>query len=180
MIPELLLASPLDSAAQVAERFGLQTGYVVWQMISFATLATVLYLFGIRPTLKVMGERNGRIADGLRKADQVEETLRKAQAESAEVLRTASLEAQKLLAEARTAAKEFTDRSQAEASARANQMVERAKASIEQERERVMQEARTELTRLVVATTEKVLRQQMTDADRDRYTKAAARELAGV
>lgn len=180
MIPDLLFASPLDSAALVAERFGLQWHYVVWQMVSFAILATVLYYAGIRPTLRVMAARNATLADGLRKAKEADRALEEARAASADIARNASLEAQKLLAEARTAAKEFADRSQAEAAARANQIVERAKVSIDQERDRVLQEARTELTRLVVATTEKVLRAQLNDADRDRYTKAAARELAGV
>jgi F-type H+-transporting ATPase subunit b len=44
----------------------------------------------------------------------------------------------------------------------------------------MLADARTEIARLVVVTTERVLAKRLTDADRASYNEAAARELTTV
>ena len=44
----------------------------------------------------------------------------------------------------------------------------------------MLAEARTEIARLVVATTQRVLAKDLTEAERSRYNESAARELAQV
>jgi F-type H+-transporting ATPase subunit b len=44
----------------------------------------------------------------------------------------------------------------------------------------MMEEARTEVARLVVATTQRVLSRELGDAERARYNEAAARELTEI
>ena len=44
----------------------------------------------------------------------------------------------------------------------------------------MLADARTEVARLVVTTTERVLTRKLSDADRASYNEAAARELSGV
>jgi F-type H+-transporting ATPase subunit b len=44
----------------------------------------------------------------------------------------------------------------------------------------MLEAARLEVARLVVATTERVLAKELTDAERTRYNEAAARELTAV
>jgi F-type H+-transporting ATPase subunit b len=44
----------------------------------------------------------------------------------------------------------------------------------------MLDQARGEIARLVVATTQRVLAKELSDAERSRYNDAAARELTGV
>jgi len=44
----------------------------------------------------------------------------------------------------------------------------------------MLEETRTEVARLVVATTQRVLARELSEADRTRYTAAAARELTEI
>jgi F-type H+-transporting ATPase subunit b len=44
----------------------------------------------------------------------------------------------------------------------------------------MLAEARTEIARLVVATTQKVLSKELSDSERSRYNESAARELRNV
>jgi F-type H+-transporting ATPase subunit b len=44
----------------------------------------------------------------------------------------------------------------------------------------MLAEARTEIARLVVVTTERVLAKKLTDADRSAYNEAASRELTSA
>ena len=58
--------------------------------------------------------------------------------------------------------------------------VEDPQQAIELEHKKMLADARTEIARLVVTTTERVLAKKLTDGDRASYTEAAARELTSV
>ena len=63
---------------------------------------------------------------------------------------------------------------------KANAILAKAQAAIELEKKKMLAEARSEISRLVVATTQKVLARELSDADRSRYNDAAAKELTNV
>ena len=67
-----------------------------------------------------------------------------------------------------------------EPTAKATDVLAKAQQAIELEHKKMLADARTEIARLVVATTERVLAKKLTDADRASYNDAAARELSSV
>ncbi|WP_438480764.1 F0F1 ATP synthase subunit B [Oleiharenicola lentus] len=162
----------------MVEKFGIEPKYIVMQVISFLILFGVLYKFGIKPTIATMEERNAKIATGLKNAEETQARLAAAAAESAAIVKAAQAEAQKSIEEARKAAKEFGDKQQAEAIARAADTLAKAQQAIELEHKKMLEQARTEIARLVVTTTERVLAKKLTDADRAAYNEAAAKELS--
>jgi F-type H+-transporting ATPase subunit b len=181
-----LLASTSEVAASggitdtLTRQFGVEGFYLGMQVVSFTVLALTLYFMALKPVLATMDERNKKIDDGLRYAREMESRLASAQAEAAEKLKEASIEAGRIVNEARSIAKDIENRAQMEAQRRSEEMIAKATQAIELDRQRVMAEARAEITRLVVSTTEKVLRTQLAEADRARFNSAAAKELAGV
>ena len=62
---------------------------------------------------------------------------------------------------------------------KAEDILVNARNAAKQERDKVMQEAHQELKVLVIETTSKVLGKELSDAERSRYSEAAAKELAG-
>ena len=98
-------------------------------------------------------------------------------AESAALIKTAQQQAQKVVDEARKAAKEFADKQNAEATARAADTFAKAQQAIELEHKKMLNEARGEIARLVVKTTEQVLAKKLSEADRAAYNEAATKEL---
>ena len=177
MLPLLLAVSPLDGLQQTFEHFGVEPKLILFQLISFLILFGVLYKFGIKPTIATMEERNKKIADGLKHAEETQARLAAAQAESAAIIKAAQLDAQKAIDEARKAAKEFGDKQQADAVARAADTLAKAQQAIELEHKKMLEQARGEIARLVVKTTEQVLAKKLSDADRAAYNEAATREL---
>ncbi len=164
----------------VAERFGLEWKYVITQVFSFLILFGVLYKFGIKPTLSTMEERNKKIESGLRNAEETQVRLAAAATESAALIKTAQQQAQQVVDEARKMAKEFADRQQAEATARAADTLARAQQAIELEHRKMLDQARGEIARLVVKTTEQVLAKKLSDQDRAAYNDAATQELTSL
>ena len=184
MLTTLLLAATDAHAAAaeagLAEKFGIEWKYVAWQIASFLILFGVLYKFAIKPTIVTMEERNKKIDDGLKYAAEMQAKLAAAQQESAGILKNASLEAQKIVDEARKAAKDFGDKQQAEALGRAADLLAKAQQAIELEHKKMLTEARGEIARLVVATTERVLAKKLSEADRAAYNDTATKELTTV
>lgn len=184
MLPLLLAtveaATNASAEPSVAEKFGLEWKYVLIQTVSFLILFAVLYKFGIKPTLSTMEQRNKKIADGLRYTDEMQAKLAAAAQESAQIARNASLEAQKIVDEARKVAKDFGDKQQAEAVQRAADLLAKAHQSIELEHRKMLDQARGEIARLVVTTTEQVLARKLSDADRSAYNEAATKELTVI
>ena len=165
---------------ELLTRFGVEWKSVIWQFISFAILAGLFYQFAIKPILAAVDERNARLAEGLKNAAATVAQLEKAKQDGAALLKQAQLDGSKLIEEARRTAKELSDRQQKEAIDRSNDLIAKAQQAIELEHKRMMQEARTEVARLVVATTQRVLAKELSEAERTRYTTAAARELVEI
>ena len=174
MLPLLLAVTE----AGIVEKFGLEWKYVVIQVISFLILFGVLYKFGIKPTIATMEERNAKIGAGLKYTEEMQAKLAASHQESAALIKAAQLEAQKLVDEARKSTKEFADKQNAEATARAADTLAKAQQAIELEHKKMLNEARGEIARLVVKTTEQVLAKKLSDADRAAYNDAASKELS--
>ena len=106
--------------------------------------------------------------------------LAAAQQESAALVKKSQVEATRIIDDARKSAKDFTDKQTQEASARASDILAKAQQAIELEHKKMLADARSEIARLVVTTTERVLAKKLTEADRASYNETASRELTSV
>ncbi len=178
----LLLAAAAEHAAKpgIPERFGLEPKYIVMQVISFLIVLFVLYKFGIKPVTATMEERTRKIESGIKYAEEMQAKLAAAQQESAAIVKKANVEASRIVDDARKTAKEFLDKQTQEATVKSADLLAKAQQAIELEHKKMLAAARTEIARLVVTTTERVLAKKLTDADRASYNEAAARELTNV
>ena len=64
-------AGPLEGLKQTFTHFGVEPKYLVMQVVSFLILFGVLYKFGIKPTIATMEERNRKIGEGLKHAEEM-------------------------------------------------------------------------------------------------------------
>ena len=161
-------------------QFGIEPVFLVMQIISFGILAFVFYKFMIKPVIVTVDERTKKIESGLQYAEEMQKKLAATQDETAAIVKKASLEAGRIVDEARKTAKDCLDRQTQEAAAKSNDLLVKAQQAIELEHKKMLADARTEIARLVVTTTERVLAKKLTDADRAAYNDAAARELSSV
>jgi len=165
---------------KITSDFGISVPYIVAQVVNFAIVAFLLWKFAFKPVMVTLEDRQQKIAAGLKYAEETKAQLASAQQECAAVIKTAQIDATKLIEEARKTAKEFAERETAAATERANGIITKAQQAIDLEHKKMLEQARTEIARLVIATTQRVLAKELSDADRARYNEAAARELSGV
>ena len=127
-----------------------------------------------------MDERAVKIGAGLKYAEEMQAKLAAAQQESAALIKKSQFEATRIIDDARKSAKDFTDKQTQEASTRASDILAKAQQAIELEHKKMLADARSEIARLVVTTTERVLAKKLTEADRASYNETASRELTSV
>jgi len=185
MLPHLILlaadaAAPVEAGNAVTKltsEFGINLPGILAQMLSFSIVAFILWRFGLKPVRATMEERTQKIESGLKYAEEMQAKLAATQQETAALLKKASLDAGRIVDEARKTAKDFFDKQTQEASAKSNDLLVKAQQAIELEHKKMLAESRAEIARLVVTTTERVLAKRLSDADRAAYNEAAAREL---
>jgi F-type H+-transporting ATPase subunit b len=189
MLSHLLIlaqtAEPASPAAaggisKITQDFGISWPFILAQILNFTIVAFVLWKFAFKPVLATLDERQKKIASGLQYADEMKAKLEAVQQESIASAKKAQAEATRIIEEARKAAKEFLEKQTQESSAQAAEILSKAQQVIELEKKKMLAEARTEIARLVVATTQQVLAKQLSDADRSRYNEAASRELSNA
>jgi len=106
--------------------------------------------------------------------------LAEAEEKQQETLRNASIQAQKMIDEARATSKELLEKQTREAAERGEHILRKAQEASELDRKKIMAEAREEIARLVVLTSSRVLSRELTDEERSRYGAAAGKELTNV
>jgi F-type H+-transporting ATPase subunit b len=162
----------------IMQEFGINLPGLLAQMLSFCIVVFILWKFAFKPVLATIGERQQKIDSGLKYAEEMKAKLEAAQAEIEARTKEALVQGRQIVADAQKAAKELADRQQKDAGEKAAGILAKAQEAIELEKKKMLAEARGEIARLVVATAERVLAQQLSEPDRARYNESAARDLA--
>ena len=171
--------SESNSLVRITEEFGLKPSLIVAQGINFILVMIVLWKFAVKPVVSNLGERQQKIADGLQYAEEMKTQLAEAERERAEKVKEAAQDAQRILSEAREQSKEMIEQKTQEAAAQAESIIRKASEATELERQKMITDVRQEVARLVVATTSTVLTKELSDEDKQTFSDAAAKELAG-
>ena len=166
--------------AQLAHQFGVEWKYLAAQIINFCIVAFLLYKFAFKPVLATIEERQEKIADGLQYAEEMKSKLAESKKKQIEVLKEAQQEAKKINQEARTNAKDHLEAQARETSDKIETMMEKARKASDSEREKMLSEARSEIAKLVVQTSAKVLGKKLSEEEKSTFSESAAQELASI
>ncbi|MBL4576340.1 MAG: F0F1 ATP synthase subunit B [Opitutaceae bacterium] len=162
-------SSPEGGVEKIIREFGIDTPYIIAQIISFCVVAFLLYKFFFKPVLATIDERQTTIESGLQYAKEMKTKLEEAEKETTEVIKKASLEAQQIIVEARDSGKALLEKQAQEATSKAQDIITKAEHAIELERKKMMADVRDEISRLVVLTTSRVLSKELPEEDKQKY-----------
>lgn len=173
----IVLASLQETASGIVEQFGIDVPMLIAQGINFIIVAYVIYRFAFKNILSTIKEREKQIADSLKNAERIKLELEETEKQQQQTLQEASLEAKKTVNSAQEQAKAFIESQKEDARKQAEEIVEKAKVAMEQERQRVLNDAREEIASLVILTTSKVLRKELNDEEKQRFSSSAVEKL---
>ncbi len=141
----------------IINTFHIDFKIIIAQIINFAIVFTVLYLYAIRPLAKIMKERGEKIEKGVNDAKSNAEILNNTKAQYEEAMAKARKEADKIFQEGKKEAEAKKVLMLEKAKEEVAVMIESGKKNLENEKIKMVEEAKTEITALSVKIAEKIL-----------------------
>lgn len=147
------------------------------QLITFSVFVWFTMKFVWPPILKVMKEREQRIADGLAAAERGQQALELAQLKVDEQLQKAKQQATEIIEQANRRANQLAEESKQQIRIENERLLAIARADIQQEWQAAQQKIRTEVANLVITTTEKILAQSLDSVAQHALVKQSLEEI---
>ncbi len=178
-LPLLLAAGGFAQKLEtVKEQFGFNGWLFLSQAVSFSIVCVLLAKFAYKPILTVLEQRRQKIEQGLADAARIKQELAETERRTAELMKTAGAESQRMIDEARAFAKAFQEKQTQQAITDAEQIIVKAREATQIEHARMIADLKREVARLVVDTTAKVAGKVLTSDDQRRLSEEASREIA--
>ncbi len=137
--------------------FHIDWKLMVAQLINFAVVIIVLWIFALKPLKKLMDERGATIAGGLDNAKLQEELLAKQKEDYDAALAEARAKAAAMMKETKKEVETVRADLMQKAQADVTTAIESGKKQLESEKQKMVEEAKKEIVALVMSATEKVL-----------------------
>lgn len=145
----------------IIHAFGIDGRLIIIQLINFGILMVALGYFLYKPILRVLKEREEKIAQGLQDAEAAAQAKAEAGAEKQAILTGAHHEASEVAKRAKAAADTTAAEIVAAAQAKAGTVLADAEAKREQIKAQALKESEKEIAALAVLAAEKVLKEQV-------------------
>jgi len=141
---------------------------VVFQLINFSVVFTVLYFFAIKPLTKMLDERTETIDKGLKDADRHAKLVKEAEEVYKTELEKARKEAFEIVQSPKKDAEQKRDTLLSETKAQVEAMLKDGKATLEREKETIIKDAQNQMAHVVIDAAEKAIEDVFTDGGLDK------------
>ncbi len=154
-------------------------GLLFWMLLSFSILLFILKKFAWKPILLGLKNREDFIAKALKQAEEAKAELAKIQEKNLEMAEKARIEREKDFQEAKAFREKLIDEAKEEARLEAQKMIDKSRELIRQERDAAKKELYQSVSALAINLSEKILRKQFADADKQReYVDELIKEMS--
>ena len=142
-----------------------EPGLLFWMTISFGIVVIMLVKYGFPPILKSVEKRNNFIEESLQSARAANEELTKVKESGEKLLADTRKEQKALLKEADSLRELIISEAKENAKKESEKIMEKARVQINAEKEEALKSIRSEVTKLSIALTEKILREKMSNEE---------------
>jgi F-type H+-transporting ATPase subunit b len=150
-------------AAEAPALFQINLFWVIVSALNFIVFFALVWTFAFKPVSKILSDRQSRIEQGLKDAEQARRDRDSAEAERVATLSEARREANEILARAQKVAQETRDTDIAATREELERLRVRAAAEIEAEKIRAIADVRAEVADLALLAAGKVVGETMSD-----------------
>ena len=140
--------------------FGIEWKMLLAETFNFLILLGGLSYFLYRPVLKLLKEREEKIAEGVKNAELASKAVEETESKRTLILSAAEQEAESVLERAVLEGKDECSKIIKTAQERSDVMLDDAKAEAVEMQRRALAESEKDITRLAVLAAEKILRKQ--------------------
>jgi F-type H+-transporting ATPase subunit b len=145
---------------QLIHAFGIDARLIIIQVVNFGLLMAALTYLLYKPVLKMLAERQEKIAQGMKDAEAAGKARLEATEEKKGIIASANSEAEAMTARAKEHAVVKADEIVAEAQKKAEQVVKDATLRGEELKAQAQKESEAEIAKLAILAAEKVLKER--------------------
>jgi F-type H+-transporting ATPase subunit b len=138
--------------------FGVNWKLLIIQLINFGVLLFILSRVLYRPLMRIIDERQKKIAEGVRTAEEAALKLASAESEGKQIVGSAAREAEGLVAVARNRADERAREIVQAAESRADAALKDAALKAEEAKRQALEESKQEIARAAMLAAERILK----------------------
>ena len=155
-----------------------ELGLFFWTLIAFLLVFVILKKFAWKPILNSLGEREKGIADSIATAERVKNEMSQLQAENEKLLIQAREERTTMLKDAKEMKDRIIGEAKDAAKIEANKIIIDAQQQIMQQKNAALAEVKNEIGNLAVEVAGKILRKQLSSAEgQETYMKMLADDI---
>ena len=147
------------------------------QAVVMIVFVAICWRYIYPPILSVMKEREKKISDGLEAAKNPDDSLEEAKLTFEKELDQAKSEAAEILDKANTRASKIVSDASVKAEAEAEKILASAATTIENETNKAKEELRQQMSEIIIDTTQKILKSEISEEKHEEILKKAAEEL---
>lgn len=148
---------------ELFEKFGINWGSFLSQVVNFFIVLFVLYKFAYKPILKTLDERTRKIEKGLKDAEASNQLRESIEAKAQEESLKSQKQAERILAAAHEEAEDQRKKMLEDTRNQSGALLLKAKDDIQKEKVKMLQEAKEAMAELVVLSTEKILKEKLSE-----------------
>jgi F-type H+-transporting ATPase subunit b len=152
-------------------------GLFIWTIVTFLVLLTLLAKFAWGPLLKALESRQASIRKSLDDAEQARHELERLHLESTQMIRTARVEAEAIIAQSRSDADRLREEIKQKARVEGAALVRNAEHQIQLETARAVQQIRREAVDLSVMIASKIIGRNLSKEDNERLIEEALKQI---
>ena len=145
------------------EGLGINPGYLIMQILLLVVLVLLMKAFAYKPIIRILEERQARIAKGLEDARQAAIARDNADVEAKKILDAARAEAAQMRADATVKAEETAGGITAKANADAKDIIAKAGEEATEERNRILADLRSHVAAISIAAANKLVGEALTE-----------------
>lgn len=145
---------------QIIHAFGIDARLIIIQLVNFGLLMVVLGYFLYKPVLKLLADREAKIAQGLKDAEDAAKAKAEAGVEKQAILSAAHADAGEVANRAKKAAEDKAGEITKNAEDKAAQLLADAEAKRELIKEQARKESEKEIAQVAILAAEKVLKER--------------------
>ncbi len=140
-------------------------GTIFWTVLTFIALLIILRKLAWKPILQTLDERERRINEALKEAENAKIAAQKTLAEQNNIIENAKKEAQDIIGKSRKAADAAKEEIVRKANAEAEHMISKAKREIDLSRDKAIEEIRDLAVELSMSATAKLIGKSLDQKD---------------
>ena len=157
-----------------------EIGTILWTIITFVLLATVLGRYGWKPLIQTLNERERTIKDSLEQAQRARDESEKTLARNREILANARRETTAIIEQGKREAEAVRNEMLAQSRKEAQELVEQGKRQVQYEQKQAMEALRKQVADIAIQAAERLLSRTLDDRKQRELVEEYVRNLPSI